>query len=261
MAALHTPTAFKLARLLATGFPLIAAACATPPQDPAQRAAFEENNDPLEPMNRAIFDFNDTAYTNVLFPVARGYNAVLPDPARTGIHNALGNLGEPVAFMNKTLQGDFSAAGTTVARFLLNSIFGFGGLIDVASHNDLPEPKATDFGATLHTYGVGEGPYLVVPILGPNDVRDTAGSAVDGEASPWGFVWTYPEQIGVYAVGGIDQESRAMNQYLDAKKSSVDFYAFIRSSWRQNRRYELTGGKETGSDTLYNDPGASSNHP
>jgi phospholipid-binding lipoprotein MlaA len=260
MTGLQT-TARVLAQALAIGLPVLLTACATPPKDPAQRAAFDETNDPLEPMNRAFFDFNDAAYTHVLFPIGRGYVWLLPDPARTGIHNALGNIHEPVSFVNKTLQGDLSAAGTTVARFLLNTIFGFGGLIDVASHNGLDEPKAADFGATLYTWGIGDGPYLVVPIMGPNDVRDATGDVADGFISPWGYLWTYPEQIGVAVVKGIDEESRAMNQYLDAKKSSVDFYAFIRSSWRQNRHFELSGGKSTSSDSLYTDPGAQSEHP
>ena len=108
--------ALRLTAALTICLPLVVAGCATPPKDPAERAAFEQTNDPLEPMNRAIFDFNDKAYTYVLFPVVRGYD-VLPTPARTGIHNVIGNLGEPVVFMNKSLQGDASDAGATVARF------------------------------------------------------------------------------------------------------------------------------------------------
>jgi phospholipid-binding lipoprotein MlaA len=235
--------------------------CATPPSDPAQRAAFEQTNDPLEPMNRVIFDFNDTAYTTILFPVARVYND-LPDPARNGIHNALDNLGEPVVFMNKTLQGDISSAGTAVARFLMNTIFGFGGFIDVASHNDLQEPKAGDFGATLYTYGIGEGPYLVLPLFGPSNPRDTVGKVADGFASPWGYVayTTYPEQLGVAAVAGVDLFAQNMDSYEQAKKTSLDFYAFLRSSQRQNRRFEL-GEKTDGDDSLYDVPANKDDHP
>jgi len=231
---------------------MLTAGCATPPTDPAQRAAFDQANDPLEPMNRAIFDFNDKAYTYVLFPVARGYNA-LPAPARTGVHNVIDNLNEPVVFMNKTLQGSVSDAGTTFARFAVNSIFGFGGLIDVASHNHLPEPKAGDFGATLYTYGVGEGPYLVLPLFGPSSPRDTVGMAVDGVADPWGYVLytTYPEQIGVAVGKGIDRLSGQVGDYEQAKKTSLDFYAFLRSSYRQNRNFDL-GISPGSNDDLYN---------
>src|ERR1700730_6331398 len=127
MAASLNTAGLHLVEASAATLPLMLAGCATPPPDPAQRVEFDQTNDPLEPMNRAIFDFNDKAYTHVLFPVARAYND-LPSPARTGVHNVIENLGEPVVFMNKSLQGDVSSAGTTVARFLINTIFGFGGL-------------------------------------------------------------------------------------------------------------------------------------
>src|SRR6202035_58057 len=101
---------------------------------------------------------------------------------------------------------DATSAGTTIARFLVNSVFGFGGLIDVASHNDLAEPKAGDFGATLYVWGVAEGPYLVLPLFGPSNPRDAVGMAVDGVADPWGYelYTTYPEQIGVAVGEGVD---------------------------------------------------------
>ena len=263
MAAFISSAAFRLVWAVTVTVPLCLAGCATPPTDPAQRAEFERTNDPLEPMNRAIFKFNDAAYENVLFPIARGYNH-LPDPARNGVHNVIGNLGEPVVFMNKSLQGDASSAGTTIARFLVNTIFGFGGLIDVASHNGIDEPKAGDFGATLYTYGIGEGPYLVLPLFGPSNPRDTVGMAVDGEADPWSHVWlytTYPEQFGVAAGKGVDMLAGRVDDYEQAKKTSLDFYAFLRSSFRQNRRFEVSGGKDQSDQGLYDVPGGASDHP
>ena len=241
--------------------PLMLSGCATRPTDPAQAAEFDRTNDPLEPMNRAIFDFNDKAYTYILFPVARGYNA-LPTPARNGIHNVIANLNEPIVFMNKSLQGNATAAGTTVARFLVNSIFGFGGLIDVASHNDLLEPKGGDFGATLYVWGVGEGPYLVLPLFGPSNPRDGVGMAVDGVADPWGYVLytTYPEQIGVAVGKGIDLLASRIDDYEQAKKTSLDFYAFLRSSYRQNRRFDL-GQSPSTDDSLYDVPADKNDHP
>lgn len=252
--------ASRLTVALAVSCPLLLAGCATPPTDPVQRQAFDETNDPFEPMNRAFFDFNDKAYTYVLFPVARGYND-LPDPARIGIHNLIGNVGEPVVFMNKSLQGKVSDAGTTIERFLINSIFGFGGLIDVASHNDIDEPKAGDFGATLYVWGVGEGPYLVLPLFGPSNPRDGIGLGVDGAADPWGYVLytTYPEQIGVSVGKGIDLLGGRTDDYRDARKTSVDFYAFLRSSYRQNRRFDL--GQTTGDESLYAVPADKNDHP
>jgi phospholipid-binding lipoprotein MlaA len=247
---------------LALGIPLMIGGCATPPKDPAQRAAFEQTNDPLEPMNRAIFDFNDKAYTYVLFPVASVYD-VIPSTARTGIHNALDNLGEPVVFANKALQGDGSSAAAAIGRLLLNSIFGFGGLIDVASNNGLQEPKAGDFGATLYTYGVGEGPYLVLPLFGPSNPRDAVGMAADSEANPWPWVLytTYPEQFAMAGLSGIDLISGKRDSYEQGKRTSLDFYAFLRSAYRQNRQFELTGKSDTGSDNFYQDPSAASDHP
>jgi phospholipid-binding lipoprotein MlaA len=247
--------ASRLTVALAVSCPLLLAGCATPPTDPVQRQAFDETNDPFEPMNRAFFDFNDKAYTYVLFPVARGYND-LPDPARIGIHNLIGNVGEPVVFMNKSLQGKVSDAGTTIERFLINSIFGFGGLIDVASHNDIDEPKAGDFGATLYTWGFGEGPYLVLPLFGPSDIRDAVGTGADGAADPFQYVayTTYPEQIGVFAGKGIDRVAGQVDDYEQAKKTSLDFYAFLRSAYRQNRHFEL--GQSNSDDSLYDVPGS-----
>jgi len=245
---------------LAVLLPIMLAGCATPPKDAAQRTAFEQTNDPLEPMNRAIFDFNDKAYTYVLFPIADAYNG-LPTPARTGVHNVIDTLNEPVVFMNKSLQGDVSSAGRTAARFLVNAIFGFGGLIDVATPNKLAEPRAGDFGATLYRYGVGEGPYLVLPLFGPSNPRDGIGLGVDGFADPWGYVLytTYPEQIGVAFGKGIDQLGGRANDYREAKRTSLDFYAYLRSSYRQNRRFDL--GQTPGDDSLYEVPANPSDHP
>ncbi len=238
------------------------AGCAKPPADPAQRAAFEQTNDPFEPMNRAVFNFNDKAYTYVLFPVTRAYRS-LPEPAVSSIHNGIDNLKEPIVFMNKTLQGDAGAAGVSVARFLVNSIFGFGGIIDVASHNDLIEPRGGDFGATLSHWGVGEGPYLVLPLLGPSNPRDAIGTVADGEADPWQyFIYTtYPEKIIVFVGEGIDQFNGAMDDYLQAKKSSLDFYAFLRSAYRQNRRFEVSDGKAEPNDNFYDVPADKNDHP
>jgi phospholipid-binding lipoprotein MlaA len=156
-----------------------------------------------------------------------------------------------------------SSAGTTVARFVVNTIFGFGGLLDVASHNGLPAAKTGDFGATLYTYGVGEGPYLVLPLFGPSNPRDAAGMGVDGVADPWPYLLytTYPEQIGVAVAKGVDTFANNMDNYEQAKKTSLDFYAYLRSSVRQNRRFDLSGGKDSENDSLYDVPAPPNDHP
>jgi phospholipid-binding lipoprotein MlaA len=261
IAGFSGPVGMRSAAAISVCLPLmLVGACATRPTDPVQRTAFDQANDPLEPMNRAVFDFNDTAYTYVLFPIADAYNG-LPTPARSGVHNVIGNLKEPVVFMNKTLQGDASSAGETVARFVVNTIFGFGGLIDVASHNKIMEPLAGDFGATLYTYGVAEGPYLVLPLFGPSNPRDAIGLGVDGAADPWGYVLytTYPEQFAVAFGKGIDQLGGRVDDYRQAKRTSLDFYAYLRSSFRQNRHFDL--GQAPGDDSLYDVPADKNDHP
>lgn len=233
-------------------------ACATPPTDPAQRAEFDRVNDPLEPMNRAIFDFNQAIDKNAIRPAAIAYRDVVPEVARDGIHNFLSNLGEPVVFANKVLQGEPIAAIKTLLRFAANSTFGIGGLFDVATPAKVPRQPAGDFGATLYKWGVGEGPYLVLPLLGPSNPRDTVGFAVDSVASPWGYIVDIPIEasIGQFVVGGIDKRSRVLDSTDDLERNSVDYYATLRSVMRQYRQAELDGGQTPSDGDLYADPAA-----
>ena len=144
--------------------------------DPEARAAYLEASDPLEPLNRAIFSFNLTLDKAILRPIATVYNAALPDPVRDGVRNFLNNLRTPIILANDVLRGEIGRAGDTVGRFLLNSTLGVGGLFDIASelgfdfHNE-------DFGQTLAVWGIGEGPYLMLPIFGPSNPRDAVGLA------------------------------------------------------------------------------------
>ncbi len=146
------------------------------PTDPEARAAYLEASDPLEPLNRAIFSFNLTLDKAILRPIATVYNAALPDPVRDGVRNFLNNLRTPIILANDVLRGEIGRAGDTVGRFLLNSTLGVGGLFDIASelgfdfHNE-------DFGQTLAVWGIGEGPYLMLPIFGPSNPRDAVGLA------------------------------------------------------------------------------------
>src|SRR5579872_3529001 len=164
---------------------LALAACATPPTDPAALAEFKETNDPLEPLNREVFDINLFLDRNLLKPVAQAYVAVVPEFGRNAIEHFFYNLGEPVIFANDILQGEFKRADTVVGRFLFNSTFGLGGLLDLASEEGL-ERQTGDFGQTLYSWGVPDGPYLVLPFFGPSNPRDGIGLGVDGYADPWG---------------------------------------------------------------------------
>jgi phospholipid-binding lipoprotein MlaA len=247
------------ASILATGvFGL--GACATPPTDPAARAEFEKTNDPFEPANREILDFNLFIDRVALKPVAQGYVAVLPEVVRTGIRHFLDNLGEPIVFANNLLQGQFDRAGQTFGRFLTNSTFGLAGVMDPASKQGL-EKQSGDFGQTLYSWGVPDGPYIVIPILGPSDVRDGIGMGVDGYAEPWDrLAWNYHYwylTLVHAGVDGIDQRARNLDTFDELQRNAIDFYAELRSLWRQHRASELRHGEPAplpDLDTLYQDP-------
>jgi phospholipid-binding lipoprotein MlaA len=215
--------------------------CATQANAPQEAAAEEEFNDPLEDLNRKIFDFNQVVDRNVLVPVAKAYRDVLPDAVRDSIRDFLYNLREPLIFANDTLQGDFERAGQTVARFVLNSTLGVGGLIDVAGRwGQLPYHE-DDLGITLGVWGVPEGPYLVVPLLGPSDPRDLGGAVAEGFGDPFNRLVTgnpytlYWIPFVRGGVSGIDQRSRYIETLADIERTSLDYYATIRSLYRQRR--------------------------
>jgi len=230
--------------LLALAAALALAACATrpPADDPEAVAEFEANNDPLEPANRAMFQVHEAVDQAVLEPAARAYREVVPPPVRTGVRNALGNLRAPVILLNDALQGERQRAEITLGRFMINSTLGLGGLIDVAAMIGVPG-HTEDFGQTLATWGVGEGPYLFIPVLGPSNPRDLAGQAVDLASNPVSY-------FGQGAVVDALDWSRIALTVLDTRESlldsveqvrttSLDPYATIRSAYRQRRRAEI----------------------
>ncbi|HZD47889.1 MAG TPA: VacJ family lipoprotein [Silvibacterium sp.] len=225
--------------------------CATRTGNPQPGVAEEEDfNDPLEDTNRAIFDFNQMVDRNVLVPVAKTYRTVLPDPVRDSIHDFLNNLRAPLNFANDTLQGDFKRAGETFARFALNSTVGVGGLIDVAGRwGQLPYHEQ-DLGITLGVWGVPEGPYIVVPLLGPSNPRDLGGQVAEGFGDPWNYIvtgnpWTlYWIPFVRGGVSGIDQRSRYIETLADIERTSLDYYATIRSLYRQRRAALIRGERE-----------------
>lgn len=237
----------KILASLAALFLLVnLAGCATAPTDPAERAEFERNNDPLEPMNRKVFEFNQIVDRFLLKPAAQAYKFVLPEFAQNIVGNIIYNAGEPVRATNALLQGRASDAGKIMNRFMVNSTIGLGGMIDMGSESDL-KPVDADFGQTLHVWGAPEGPYLVLPVLGPSNPRDAIGFAVDSVAQPWGY--TVDELGGratatrytIASTGAFALDKRS--KYLDAldalEKGSLDFYAQLRSVSRQHRNAEL----------------------
>jgi phospholipid-binding lipoprotein MlaA len=200
----------------------------------------EEFNDPLESVNRKIFDFNQFVDRNAIAPAAKAYRAALPGPVRDSLRDFLNNLREPLVFANDALQGQFQRAGATMGRFVINSTLGMGGLVDVAGRWGVPYHEA-DLGLTLGAWGVPEGPYLVVPILGPTTPRDLGGQVAEGFGDPFNYIvtgnpWTlYWIPFVRGGVSGIDQRSRYIETLADIERTSLDYYATIRSLYRQRR--------------------------
>jgi phospholipid-binding lipoprotein MlaA len=249
---------------LFVGITLGLAACATAPQDPSARAAFNEANDPLEPLNRDVFAVNQAVDKAVLKPVAKTYRTVFPEFLRDSLRHLLDNLNQPVVFANDVLQGGFVRAGTTAARFTLNSTFGLAGLLDVATKWGVPA-QTGDFGQTLYVWGVSSGPYLVLPLLGPSNPRDGIGMAVDGYADPLRFLASdnriSKANVARFVADGIDMRSRHIEDLEDVEKNSIDFYAQMRSLTRQERTKELNSARAASPNAptnpdLYADPAA-----
>ncbi len=216
--------------------------CATPPKDPAARAEFEQNNDPLEPANRYFFELNRFLDFLLIRPWADTYRLVVPEYGRERIHNILANMGQPIVFANEALQGRFSDSADTVGRFLVNSTLGIGGIFDVATDFGLPA-KQGDFGQTLYTWGAPEGPYLVLPLFGPSNPRDTVGLGIDTYADPVSYAFAHHKLVPAnYATTGatvVDRRSEYIEPLDALEKSSIDFYAAERSMARQARAKAL----------------------
>ena len=207
-------------------------------------------NDPYEPTNRAVFDFDVKVDHAVATPVAKFYRSALPQPAREGIHNALDNLNSPVVLVNDVLQGDRDKAGDTFGRFMINSTIGVAGLIDVAAKMGIPD-HPNDFGITLGKWGAGEGYYLVMPFVGPKPPRDLIGEGVDVAFDPLTYMkWNNSTLYMMVRAGLGVLDTRAAN--IDAvaaiERSSIDFYATTRSLYRQNRAAQINDGKATDQD-------------
>ncbi len=218
--------------------------CATrPPADDEEAvAAFEEANDPLEPMNRAIFSFNQFADEILIEPLAIMYRLLVPPEVRTGVGNFLHNMRSPVRFANDLMQGETDRAFITFQRFIINSTAGVGGLMDVAEDFGI-EGHREDFGQTIAIWGGGEGAYLMLPLLGPSNVRDATGLAVDGFLDP--FVYFLPNEalIARSLVRGIDAREGVLDTLDEIERTSLDFYATLRSLYRQHRDDSIRNGE------------------
>jgi phospholipid-binding lipoprotein MlaA len=206
----------------------------------------DDTDDPLESMNRKFFDFDLFLDRILVKPVAQVYVAVVPAPGRHALRHVLDNMNEPIIFANNLLQGEFHRADITLGRFLLNSTFGFAGIFDLASQSGLPKQNG-DFGQTLYVWGVGSGPYLFLPVLGPTNPRDTVGFTVDNVGDPIGVAfWTAGIRAANWARAGtdnIDARSQQLDTLDELQKNAIDFYAEIRSLARQRRAIQLRHGE------------------
>jgi phospholipid-binding lipoprotein MlaA len=199
-------------------------------------------NDPFESVNRSIFEFNNNLDNAVFEPVAKTYVDILPAVIRQIVADALRFLKTPVIFANDILQGDIDRAGNTLSRFVTNITIGFGGLVDTASATGVPY-HSEDFGQTLAVWGVDEGPYLVIPIIGPTTLRDAFGKVGDsfidpiGEIDETAFDWSHR------LVDGVDTRAELLDTLDTLERSSLDYYAAIRSLVRQKRNDEISNGE------------------
>jgi phospholipid-binding lipoprotein MlaA len=244
LTATRRPIASLVRPALALALAFGLAACATrpDPRDPEAVAEFRTTNDPLEPLNRGLFFVHDGIDTLVLRPAAEAYRIFLPPEVRTAIRNVLNNLRTPVILVNDLLQGETQRAATTTGRFLINTTLGIGGIFDRARDFGLLG-HTEDFGQTLAVWGVPEGPYLFIPVLGPSNPRDLAGVGVDYAANPLNYIGGVSDVDSITVTRGVltaADTREGLIQPLDALRAqSIDYYAALRSAYRQRRVVEI----------------------
>ncbi|MNJ14771.1 putative phospholipid-binding lipoprotein MlaA precursor [compost metagenome] len=203
----------------------------------AAQAATEE--DPWESINRPIFTFNDTVDTYALKPLAKGYQAVTPQFLEDGIHNIFLNLGDVTNLANNILQLKPHAAGVDTARLIVNTTFGLGGFFDVGTKMGL-QRNDEDFGQTLGYWGVGSGPYVMLPLLGPSTVRDAVAKYPDTYTEPYRYIDHVPTRNSAIAVDVVDTRASLLSA---EKLIRGDKYTFIRNAYLQNREYKVKDGE------------------
>lgn len=225
------------ARRLSLLLPLLAqlGGCATGPErSPA---------DPLEPLNRTTYRFNDFLDRTIAQPVARGYNRFVPSPVRTGVNNVFSNLGDFTVMLNDFAQLRLIDGMNDLTRFAVNSTFGIFGLLDIATPAGIPK-RDQDFGLTLGHYGVPNGPFLVLPLFGPSTFRDAAGFGVDQYTAPTHYMdpaW----RNSLWGLDFVSTRARYLNATNLLEEAALDKYLFVRDAYLGRRRAQLNEGKET----------------
>ncbi|KUZ09378.1 ABC transporter [Burkholderia diffusa] len=213
-------------------------------------------NDPLEPMNRAMYKFNDTVDTNIAVPIAKGYQKITPTPMRTAISNFFSNLGDLGNMANNLLQLRITDATQDLMRVAMNSVFGVGGLIDIATPAGLPKHHQ-DFGLTMARWGVPSGPYLVLPVFGPSTIRDGVGRAVDVRFNLLNYIEPAARNP-MYIAQFISARSDLLGATDLLKQAALDPYSFVRDAYLQQRK-SLTyhGQSASAAPPNYIEPGGS----
>ena len=195
--------------------------------------------DPLEPINRVMFHFNDKVYFWVLKPVARGYRFVVPSDIRLVVKNFFFNLAAPIRVANCLLQAKGKAAAAEVGRFFINSTIGILGFADLTENNPDFNPPAEDLGQTLGRYGIGNGFYIVWPFLGPSTLRDSIGSFGDTFLSPIYYVQPWSVKLGIKAYEVVNETSFRIGDYEALKEAALEPYTSLRNAYIQNRRKKV----------------------
>jgi phospholipid-binding lipoprotein MlaA len=230
-------TSFRTSAVLAAGAMALAGCATVTNPNPA---------DPIEGFNRSMYTFNDKLDKTVMVPVAKGYRFVVPEPARDMVTNFFSNVGDVYNFANNLLQLEVTAAVQDLMRLTINTVFGVGGLIDFASPAGLPK-HSQDFGVTLGKWGLPDGPYLVLPLLGPSTVRDTVGMAGNMFIDPTSYIKPDWVSYSLYGVRLVNTRANLLDasNLLDA--AALDPYSFMRDAYLARRKYLINGGASNSS--------------
>jgi phospholipid-binding lipoprotein MlaA len=209
------------------------------PREETDETMESEINDPLEPLNRAFFVFNDKLYFWVLKPTANAYAFFVPEWGRTRVRNVFNNIKAPVRLVNALLQLKMHKFAAELSSFILNSTVGLAGLFDIAVRHPELNTSAEDLGQTFGSYGMGEGFYLVLPVLGPSSLRDTVGLAGDSFLDPVSYISPFRDEVAVRAFDQVNETSFRIGDYEDIKESALDPYISIKDIYRQYRRNKV----------------------
>ena len=222
-----------LNRLCAAGAVLLVAGCVT--VGPASK------DDPLEPWNRAMYEVHQVVDGKIVKPAVQAYVDVTPRPIQSGIRNFFGNLDDVVSVMNDFLQWKLDKAGNDMGRVMINSFFGLGGIIDIASDAGI-EKGNEDFGQTFGYWGIPQGPYLFIPLLGPTTVRDGTGWVIRAYTTPIGYIPDVPTRNILWGIGYLNERAQALQAESILDQASLDRYTFLRRAYLQRRQYLVFDG-------------------